>query len=155
MANALIKKLVYDENMCACDHLGNKFKSVESMCRLWRINSNTFRTRLTTGLTVKDALEKDGTTPIGEPGQAGDAICCYGEYFPRLKCIIDRYNIGYIAIQKHTDDLEMFISYINQATIADKAVQTEKNAVTVRARLNNGWEEDDALNAPIRHKASK
>lgn len=53
-------KEIYEayNNKCCCDHLGNKYDNVSSMCKRYSIKRGTYAKRIELGWDLKDALTK-------------------------------------------------------------------------------------------------
>lgn len=48
----------YKSSRSCVDHLGNKFDTLKSMCEFYNIESNTYKSRIKKGMSVKEALTK-------------------------------------------------------------------------------------------------
>ena len=77
--------------MYVTDHKGNKFKSQREMCKAYDIDYYTFKARIRTGWTLKDALEgKYVTDHKGNKFKSREEMCkaygiSYGTFKSRMR----------------------------------------------------------------------
>ncbi len=103
------------------DHLGNRFRSIEAMCRYYGINSRAYHARIRTGWSLERAL----TTPIAPNKRA------FEEYVPPVMIIKD--HLG----NQYDSELEMCKHY-------------NVGVYTYRKRIQEGLSVEEALTAPKR-----
>lgn len=85
-----VKKLSEGPLRIVRDHLGNEFGSISEMCDYWRINYNTFNSRIDSNMSLKDALE----TPVASILNTADHL---GKWFSGVSAMC-----GYWGIYKIT-----------------------------------------------------
>lgn len=71
------------------DHLGNKFRTLEHMCKYYNINKVTFKSRLKCGMDLKEAL----TTPINKIKRI-EPIDYLGKKYKSIEDMCKYYNIS-------------------------------------------------------------
>lgn len=136
------------------DHLGNRFKSIEGMCKHWNVERCVFDKRVSLGWSLRDSLEKESR------GKNKDRIDHLGNEFGsrELMCKhwginVDTYRfrrtLGYSVKDALTLDIgcrdHMGKLYINKDTMC-KAYGIK--AGTFDKRIKKGWKLGEALTTP-------
>ena len=143
------------------DHKGNKFKSINEMCRFWHISDKTYRDRIKSGWSLEDTLE----TPI----RTNKVFDHLDNCFSNEKDMCEFWNItlaGYKSRIKRGWNIKKALETpLNSDGVtcnikcedhlgnkfkskSEMYKYWDKNDTIVRHRLKNGWSLKDALEFP-------
>ena len=150
----------YENRRTKLDHLGNKFNSVEEMCRYWGISVRAYKNRRDSGWS----LEKRLTTPLKGTQVAKECLDFNGRVFPSMKAMAIEYGINPTNILYHVKKGKTPAEALKHLLTKGKAslnikdhlgnsFQSNKqmaeyygvNVDTFRDRMSNGWSLEEAL----------
>lgn len=87
----------YENRGTKLDHLGNKFNSIDDMCKHWGITVKAYKNRRDSGWS----LEKRLTIPIKDTQVAQECVDFKGNVFPSIKRMAEEYGINPTNILYH------------------------------------------------------
>jgi len=135
------------------DHLGNKFDSFDDMCKHYNIGVSTVRSRLSSGMSLKDALSCKNAVydHLGNTFSSITAMCSY--YGVHRTTYIERLNRGYSQERAltltaiDTSNRKKVKDHIGNEfkSFEDMCDYYKLKSGTVRYRLNNGYTLEEAL----------
>lgn len=81
------------------DHLGNKYQSIEAMCRSYNISSVTLKARIKQGWDLESAL----TIPVSKQFGRRKAVDPYGNEFNTIRDLCRHYDIDEQTVRQRLD----------------------------------------------------
>lgn len=166
--DALTKKVDSHTKVEVTDHLGNVFSSIKDMCGYWNVNPATFRSRISRGETLKDALTGEGKTCITK--EVTDHL---GNVFVSKAEMCRYWKVNFSTFQGrllHGDSLEEALTGEekkknkkeitdhmgnNYTSIEEMTREYGISSSALRCRLRNGWSLEDALTIQMKERTAK
>lgn len=144
------------------DHLGNKFNSINEMCKYWGIDSSLYYSRIKSGLSIKEAL----TNPVGKTYKG-----LYGDTYTSLRTLAEAYNMkksllqyklkaGYSlnkALREGMDTSKNITDHLGNrfVSISKMCEYWNISESAYNYRIKNGWSMKSALTTPVNIKCKE
>jgi hypothetical protein len=163
LEKALTSEVIYGYG--AVDHLGNKWRTKSEMLKHYGLTFASFRFRINAGWSLKDALI---TKKCEKTANAIKCIDHLGNEFNSMTAMCRYYNVSYKAFRERIRSgrsLEQALTDESKSNgyrkrpvdhLGNKYYSYEEMCLaynistgTFRARINRGWDLEDALTKPV------
>lgn len=142
------------------DPLGKTFPSESAMCKFWGVNPDTFRQRLASGKSLKEALEKPTehckpvTDHLGNVFPSERAMCRFWGIHPyTFSCRLKSGMCLKEALEAHVKGTSTTVKdHLGNEfkSFKEMAEHWGMGATTLRARINSGMDLKEALETPVK-----
>ena len=147
-------------NGCVCDHLGNPYRSLRSMCRCWHVPMSTFYEHLMNDDSLEECLT--AVRHVDKPDVDESVVWVYGKPYSSYSAVDKAFDCALGQCYKHRDNIEDYLNgkelYVVDSktfrTMAEIAVAYNMSEVCIQQRVYSyGWTLEDAVHTPIKQKS--